>query len=91
MYCLELSFCGLEAKHLGLQPVDQLDCNCHLPCTQLGSGQLCAYNGGSRATQEAANIVVPDRFYNIDAISCQDQSTAGNQVRNTVEVGTRSF
>jgi hypothetical protein len=62
-----------------------------LPDRGLSSGELRAFNGGSRAVKEAANIVVPDRFYNIDAISCQDQSTAGNSVKNGVEVGTRTF
>ena len=73
--------------------VDQLDCNCHLPnyCEALGAGQTQDYLSGSRAVTEAYQTQIPDKFYNIDAISCKDQSTAANEVYNGIEVGTHSF
>lgn len=73
--------------------MDQLDCNCHLPGgpTPGGAGQLQEYKSGSQATTEAYQQQIPDRFYNIDGISCEDKSTAANEVYNGVEVGTHTF
>ena len=59
-----------------------LDCSCALPCQALGSAQTTEYNGGSLAITEAHNEQVPDKLYQIDAISARDQSTAANQVYN---------
>jgi hypothetical protein len=73
---------------------ETLNCACHLPSSDINggdSGSLTEYQAGSRAVEEAYRQQIPDKLYSIDAISCNDESTAANKVNDSFNAGTHTF